>query len=96
MYIISLEYVKDMEAVEMVFDEHIQYVEKYFKSGHFICSGRKVPRTGGVILARAGSQEEIERIAKEDPYHLYGVSKFTITQFMPTRAVEELNPIKNY
>ncbi|MCD7963124.1 MAG: YciI family protein [Rikenellaceae bacterium] len=59
MFIISLQYTKPIEDVEKVLPEHIEYLDRYFDSGVFFCAGRKIPRTGGIIIGEAGSMEEM-------------------------------------
>ena len=55
MYIVNLNYIKEVSEVEKHLEEHIKFLEKYYEMGKFICSGRKNPRTGGVILLNAES-----------------------------------------
>ena len=62
MYIVSLNYIKEVSEVEKHLEEHIKFLEKYYEMGKFICSGRKNPRTGGVILLNAESLSEVEKI----------------------------------
>ena len=33
---------------------HVAFLKKHYASGHFLVSGRKIPRDGGIIIA-AGS-----------------------------------------
>lgn len=47
MFIFSLTYLKSISEVEKYLPQHIDYLERHYQSGHFIASGRKVPRTGG-------------------------------------------------
>lgn len=51
-------------------------------------SGRKQPRTGGVILALAESLAAIEKVIAEDPFNMYGLADYTITEFLPSMANE--------
>ena len=50
MFIVSLEYMKELAAVETYLAEHIAYLERYYQAGVFVMSGRKQPRRS----ARAG------------------------------------------
>jgi uncharacterized protein YciI len=50
MFIISLTYICDLKEVDKILPEHIDYLKIQYKKGNFIASGRKVPRTGGIIL----------------------------------------------
>jgi len=90
MFIVSLEYIKDLAAVETYLAEHIAYLERYYQEGIFVMSGRKQPRTGGVILMKASDREQVEKLIAEDPFHREGVAKYTITEFIPTKVAEGL------
>lgn len=83
-FIISLSYVKPLDQVSAHLDEHIAFLKKYYESGVFMMSGRKVPRTGGVIIASAGNREEVETIIREDPFHRERIAEFEITEIVPT------------
>ena len=85
MYIVSLNYIKEVSEVEKHLEEHIKFLEKYYEMGKFICSGRKNPRTGGVILLNAESLSEVEKIILEDPFNTNGIAEYEITEFFPTK-----------
>lgn len=88
MFIISLTYKASMETVEAFIPEHNNFLEKYYRMGNFITSGRKEPRTGGIILAIADSEQEIREIIKEDPFYIHQVADYDIIEFMPSKYNE--------
>ena len=88
MFIVSLEYMKDLAAVETYLSEHIAYLERYYQEGVFVMSGRKQPRTGGVILMKASGREQVEKLITEDPFQREGKEKYTITEFILTKKTE--------
>ncbi|HZF71435.1 YciI family protein [Sulfuricurvum sp.] len=90
MFIISLTYIKPLEEVDVLLEEHIAYLKEQYALKNFLASGRKVPRIGGVILAHAISREEIETIISLDPFHRHGIAEYEITEFIPTMTVNEL------
>jgi len=51
----------------------------------FLISGRLVPRTGGMILARCVNRDELERILAEDPFHTASAATYDIKAFSPTK-----------
>ena len=53
MFLFLLDYVVPVAEVDMELEEHIKYLDKYYSMGKFICSGRKNPRTGGVIICNS-------------------------------------------
>ena len=85
MYIANLNYIKEVSEVEKYLEEHIKFLEKYYEMGKFICSGRKNPRTGGVILLNAESLSEVEKIILEDPFNINEIAEYEITEFFPTK-----------
>lgn len=89
MFIISLTYKVTIENVERHIPEHNSFLQKYYDSGLFIASGRKEPRTGGVIICKASSKNEVERIIKEDPFHIQQVADYDIIKFIPTKYNED-------
>ncbi|OCA69863.1 GTP cyclohydrolase [Chryseobacterium contaminans] len=88
MFIVSLTYKVSIENVECHIPEHNIFLQKYYDSGLFIASGRKEPRTGGIIVCNASSKNEIEHIITEDPFHIHQVADYDITEFIPTKCNE--------
>lgn len=93
MFIIDLTYQAPIEAIEKALPEHVAYLENHYQAGHFIASGRKVPRSGGVIIARGISREELEELVKEDPFIKEGLAQVQITEFSPTKYHEHLKEL---
>jgi uncharacterized protein YciI len=90
MYIISLNYIVPLEELDQHMAEHVKYLKKYYKKNIFVASGRKVPRTGGIILALANSQEEVEQIICEDPFYKHELAEFDITHFLTSQYHPDL------
>lgn len=84
MFVVSLTYTKDLSEVDKHIAPHIAYLEKYYELGKFIASGRKVPRTGGIILVNADNREELDRILAEDPFWVAGVADYEVIEFIPS------------
>ncbi|MEL4430732.1 YciI family protein [Shewanella mangrovisoli] len=93
MFVITLTYKKPLADVELHLAGHIAYLDEYYAKGTFIASGRKVPRTGGVILAKADSRAELEAIVKLDPFYIEEVAEFEVVEFVPTRAAAGLEAL---
>lgn len=88
MFVILLNYIKPLSEVERFIGEHREFLERYYASGQFLLSGRQEPRTGGVILAVAGTRAEIETILQDDPFRREQVSEYEIIEFLPSMAAE--------
>ena len=89
MFIISLTYKADISLIEAQLEAHKRYLQEQYDAGHFIASGRKIPRTGGVILARSESLELLEPIIAADPFHIHKLADYEITEFMPTMVGDD-------
>ena len=79
MLILSLTYIAALEKVDEQVDAHMAWVKNGYDAGHFIASGRKLPRTGGVILAK-GDRAAMEAFCAADPFVLHGVAEYDITE----------------
>lgn len=90
MFIILLNYTKPMVAVEAVIPAHIDYLDRYYQLDKFVLSGRKSPRTGGVILCQAKDKDEVWSIIAEDPFFIQKVAEYDVLEFLPTKAAAGL------
>lgn len=89
MFIFSITYLKPISEVEKYLPQHIDYLERHYQSGHFIASGRKVPRTGGVILCRAESREQAIAIMQKDPFYIQQIAQYELIEFIPTKFAKK-------
>jgi len=85
MFVIDLNYIAPLEQLDAHMADHVKFLKKYYKKDVFVASGRKVPRTGGIILALAGSKDEIEEIMREDPFSIHQLAEFTVTEFLTSQ-----------
>ena len=91
MFVINLHYLKAMSEVERFLGEHREFLRRQYAAGKFLMSGRKEPRTGGVIIAQGDSLAEIEAIVRLDPFHREQIARYEVTQFTPTMTAEALH-----
>lgn len=90
MYLILLQYIRPVAAVEHYMEQHRAFLEKYYKSGQFILAGRRKPKSGGLIICKASSRKEVEAIISEDPLDKFQLALYEIIEFEPTSYVNEL------
>ncbi|MBA8876699.1 YciI family protein [Phyllobacterium myrsinacearum] len=90
MYVVSLTYIAPLEQLDAAAVEHIAFLDRHYATGTFLASGRKVPRTGGVILARSESEEALRAILAEDPFWVKKLATYDIQQFAATKAQKGL------
>jgi uncharacterized protein YciI len=85
-FVVSLHYVAPLSAIDATMRSHVAFLEKQRKAGIFIAWGRKVPRTGGIILARGESRAAIERLMNDDPFVAKKLAEVEVTEFLPKPA----------
>ncbi|MEQ2353484.1 YciI family protein [Pseudoalteromonas piscicida] len=95
-FIVNLTYVTEIEQVEPLLAPHIAFLERFYANGTFIASGRKVPRTGGVILAKASSEAELLDVVRQDPFYVAEVARYDIIEFVPSKFASCFTEVEKY
>jgi uncharacterized protein YciI len=93
MFVISLTYKAGLDAVDSHLDAHVAWIKAAIADGWLLMAGRKVPREGGILLAR-GERTDIEAKAATDPFVVEGVADVSVIEFAPSFAVPELEWLK--
>lgn len=90
MFVIELVYKVDLARIDAHMSAHVKFLRKYYASGHFLVSGRKIPRDGGIILAVGPSREAIQAIVEEDPFHVHRLADFRIIEFRASQLADDI------
>lgn len=90
MFIINITYKTELEKVNQFLNEHIKFLDEQYKLGNFLASGRKVPRTGGIILSKINNKTALERIIKKDPFNINKLANYELIEFIPSKTCNEL------
>ncbi len=93
MFVVTLTYTAPLARIDELVPEHVRWLEVQYAAGAFLASGPQVPRTGGLILARAGDRAALDAILAEDPFARAGVATYQVTEFLPTLTAPELASI---
>ena len=91
MFIIELEYIADLGAIDACMPEHVAWLKQHYAAGHFLVSGRKIPRDGGIILAVGESREQIEGFAEADPFITRGLARFRVIEFRASQRAKNID-----
>nr|WP_297350628.1 YciI family protein [uncultured Caldimonas sp.] len=92
MFVAILTYVRPLEEVDALLAEHVQFLDRHYASGLFVVSGRRVPRTGGVILIASDDREDVLSVISTDPFAVGGVATYELIEFVPTKMCEGFEP----
>lgn len=94
MFIINLTYKVELEKVDVHLSDHVTFLKEQYRAGNFIASGRKIPRTGGVILSNLKSKEVLLEILDHDPFKKNDLANYEIIEFIPSMTNKELEFLK--
>jgi len=87
MIVVSLSYKVPLDVVEFHIPAHLEWLDECYSRGLFVASGRKSPRTGGILLSTA-DLDEVRAAVERDPFNINGVAEFDIEEFVPNRVAE--------
>ena len=90
MFVIELTYKADLAEIDAHMAAHVVFLKKHYAAGHFLVSGRKIPRDGGIILAVGKSRQEIQTIIEEDPFYQRGLADFRIVEFRASQRANDM------
>jgi len=81
MYLLLLKYKVPIEQVERVTPAHREFLDKAYRSEKLLVSGPRVPRTGGVILTRVKTREEVDELVQADPFYTEEIADYEVVEF---------------
>jgi uncharacterized protein YciI len=90
MFVIELIYKAPLAAIDANMADHVAFLNSWYAAGHFLVSGRKIPRDGGIILAVGKSKQEIETLLQEDPFHQHGLADFRVIEFRASQRAGDM------
>lgn len=80
-YVIESHFQKPFEQFGEAVNRHRAYLQGGYDSGLLLCSGPKSDRSGGILIARAASQDAIDLFLADDPYCADGLAQYSVCEF---------------
>ncbi|MEO8034147.1 MAG: YciI family protein [Acidobacteriota bacterium] len=90
MFVIELIYKTELAGIDRHMPAHMKFLKKYYGSGNFLISGRKIPRDGGIIIAAAKTREQLDSIMLEDPFIARGLAEYRIIEFRASQRADDV------
>ena len=90
MFLLLARYTRPIEEVDQLLDGHREWIVANSEAGRILLTARQVPLTGGMILARGESAEEMWQMIGADPFHTSGMAEYEVLEFDPVRAAPGL------
>ena len=94
MFLVLLSYKRPLAEVDRHVAAHMEFLARHYASGAFLLSGRKQPRSGGVILATAADRTQMEAIVRSDPFVSEGVADYEIIEFVASTTAPALQSVR--
>lgn len=85
-FLIEITYTASMAEIDACLVEHREFLQRGYNEGYLLCSGPQVPRTGGVIIARAPELTDIEAFFAQDPFQKQKIAKYRFVEFQPVKC----------
>ena len=95
MFIVTLTYLKPVDEIDALMHDHVEWLRKGYDEGLFIASGRRIPRTGGVILARSGDEQALRDNLARDPFAIHGAARFDVVEFTASMTAPGAEVLKS-
>jgi uncharacterized protein YciI len=89
-FVLLVTYRAPLERIDELRPRHVAYLQRHYRDGTFLVSGRQRPPAGGVIVAADVDRAELERITATDPYVTEGAAEYTIVEFGPTQVADSV------
>ena len=84
MFVLISRFQKPLDEINHFLVPHSAWVQQHYESGRFLVSGRREPPIGGIIVARASSEQELREILTADPIQQMGLVEYDIFAFDAT------------
>jgi uncharacterized protein YciI len=86
MYLVDMSFIDMTKITPELTDQHKSYLQKEYKSNNLVFGGRKVPRTGGILISQHANEHELNQVLNSDPFVQSGAVTYAITEFIPVMA----------
>jgi uncharacterized protein YciI len=90
--VVLLTYTVPLDEIDAKMKAHIAWLDAGYDAGVFLASGRRVPRTGGVILVR-GHEAEVAALIATDPFVESGAAEAEVIAFTASQAMDGLGAL---
>lgn len=84
-FIIIITYTAPIEEINKVVGNHREFLQKGYDSNHLLMSGPQNPKSGGIVLARGTSKDELVDFFSQDPYKINQLAEYRFIEFNPVK-----------
>jgi uncharacterized protein YciI len=92
-FLINIHYTQPLETVAEITPEHRAYLKTKYDAGILLFSGPRVPRTAGVLFAKADDVSVINDMIAADPFKTKAIADYEVIEIAPVMWAEQLKPV---
>lgn len=83
--IVEITYTQSIEKIDEHLHAHRNFLDEGYKKNILLASGPQNPRTGGIVIARTESLEELRSFFRQDPFSLNQCADYKFIEFIPVK-----------
>ncbi|SDH71645.1 Uncharacterized conserved protein YciI, contains a putative active-site phosphohistidine [Alteribacillus persepolensis] len=76
-----ISHMKDQELSQKYRPEHLDFLKKHYEEGNVAAYGRFEDGTGGLVIYKGSTYEEVEELVKQDPYIQEGAREYEMHEW---------------
>lgn len=84
-FVVEITYRASVEKIDAAVADHRAFLQSGYDNGSLLCSGPQIPKTGGIIIARAESLEALKEFFTNDPYQARKLAEYRFIEFNPVK-----------
>lgn len=84
-FLVDIQYLVSYDQISLILSDHRAFLQTGYDKGILLMSGPNEPQTGGYVIARSETIEEIQSFFKADPYNIKNVASYKFLEFNPVK-----------
>lgn len=84
-FLIEITYTASAEKIAEILPAHRLFLQGGYDQGMLLMSGPMLPKTGGVVIARAQSVDDLQAFFEFDPYMANNAATYRFVEFDPVK-----------
>ncbi|WP_448548569.1 YciI family protein [Thalassotalea fusca] len=93
MFLVNMNFIDIEKVTPELVETHRAYLAKEYEKDLLLFGGRKIPRTGGILLSQHPSEKALRMVLDADPFVQSGAVEYSITEFFPVMAAPSFSHI---
>ncbi|MFT3783791.1 MAG: YciI family protein [Nibricoccus sp.] len=83
--VVEITYTAPLAEIDRVLQSHRDFLQIGYDEKRLLLSGPQNPRTGGVVIARGESVEDVKAFFARDPYQVNQLANYRFIEFTPVK-----------